>query len=50
VSSLFYWQYSGENRSAGDIVPAVDDSVSWHDAIQRKKSLFCQEENAVLLV
>jgi len=29
-------------------MPAVEDSVSWHDAIQRKRSL-CQE-NAVLLV
>jgi len=29
-------------------VPAVHDSVSWHDAIQRKRSL--SQENAVLLV
>jgi len=28
-------------------VPAVEDSVSWHDTTQRKRSL-CQE-NAVLL-
>jgi len=30
------------------IVPPVEHSVSWHDAIQRKRSL-CQE-HAVLLV
>ena len=29
-------------------MPPVEDSVSWHDAIPRKRSL-CQE-NAVLLV
>jgi len=36
------------NRSAGAIAPAVEDSVSWNNTIQRKRSL-CQE-NAVLLV
>ena len=36
------------NRSAGAIAPAVEDSVSRNDAIQRKRSL-CQE-NAVLLM
>ena len=45
---LFCWQYSAGNRLAGAIVPTVEDSVSWHDVIQRKR-LLCQE-NAVLLV
>jgi len=36
------------NRLAGAIVPPDEHLVSWHDAIQRKRSL-CQE-HAVLLV
>jgi len=44
----FHQRYSVRNRLAGAIVPSVKYSVSWHDAIPRKRSL-CQE-NAVLLV
>jgi len=46
---LFYRRYSGGNRSAGAIVPSVEGSVSWHDAIIPGKRSLCQE-NAVLLV
>jgi len=28
MKCLFYWWYSGGNRSAGAIVPAVEDSLS----------------------
>ena len=48
VVCLFYRRYSGGNRSAEDIVPPVQDSISWHDTIPRKRSL--GQENAVLLM
>jgi len=38
---LFYHPDADGNRSAGAIVPPVKHSVSWHDAIQRNRSLFC---------
>ena len=46
--SVYFTADAGGNRSAGAIVPPVEHSVLWHDAIQRQRSL-CQE-NAVLLV
>ena len=36
---LFYYQYSGGNRSAGVIMPPIEHSVLWHDTILIKRSV-----------
>ena len=49
---LFYHQDAGGNRSAGAIVPMVEHSVTWHDAIQRKKvtlSVTCCPAHGVMV-
>ena len=43
---LFYRQDSGGNRLAEAIVPPVQDSVSWHDAIRIGSVCHCSQHTA----